>query len=158
MIDSITKLCLSLFVCTNGLSYSGKKLDPRCVLKLRQTNLASEITNKINISCYTEYKAFGPSLIYNISKEIECTTDISAMRLKTKRIFVQLFWHLVGFYWRLLHNIWVTQNKARGRFHQHVYAKLLQAQILKLQKKNFKTVKSSMSLCAFGIWALKSSS
>jgi len=33
--------------------------------KRRQTKLASKIPNEINISCYTEYKAFGPSLIYN---------------------------------------------------------------------------------------------
>jgi len=35
--------------------------------KLFKAKLASEIKDKINISCYTEYKAFGPSLIYNIS-------------------------------------------------------------------------------------------
>jgi len=25
----------------------------------------SDMANKINISCYTEYQSFGPSLIYN---------------------------------------------------------------------------------------------
>ncbi len=65
MIDSITKLCLSLLVCTNGLSYSGEETRPTLCIKAMQTNLASEITNEINISCYTEYKALGPSLIYN---------------------------------------------------------------------------------------------
>jgi len=34
-------------------------------MKRRQAKLASEIKDKINTSCYTEYKAFGPSLIYN---------------------------------------------------------------------------------------------
>ena len=65
MIDSITKLCLSLLVCKNGLSYWGKETQPTLCTKRRQTNLASEIINEINISCYTEYQAFGPSLIYN---------------------------------------------------------------------------------------------
>ena len=65
MIDSITKLCLSLLVCTNGLSYSGEETRPTLCIKRRQTDLASEIINETNISCYTEYKAFGPSLIYN---------------------------------------------------------------------------------------------
>jgi len=36
---------LSPSLCTNGLSYSGEETRPSC--------------------CYTEYKAFGPSLIYN---------------------------------------------------------------------------------------------
>jgi len=65
MIGSITKLCLSLLLCTNGLSYSCEETQPTLCLKRRQTDLASEILNEINISCYTEYKAFGPSLIYN---------------------------------------------------------------------------------------------
>jgi len=60
MIDSITKLCLSLSVCTNGLSYSCEETWPKLCIKRRQTNLVSEISNEINISCYTEYKAFGP--------------------------------------------------------------------------------------------------
>ncbi len=33
MIDSITKLCLSLSVCTNGLSYSGEETRPQAVYK-----------------------------------------------------------------------------------------------------------------------------
>jgi len=33
MIDSITKLCLSLFVCTNGLSYSGEETPPTLCIK-----------------------------------------------------------------------------------------------------------------------------
>ncbi len=70
MIDSITKLCLSLSVCTNGLSYSGEETRPKLCIKRCQTNLASEISNEINISCYTEYKAFGPSLIYNKSASV----------------------------------------------------------------------------------------
>jgi len=69
MIDSITKLCLSLLVCTNGLSYLGEETRPLLCKKRRQTNLASEMINEININCYTEYQAFGPSLIYNILSE-----------------------------------------------------------------------------------------
>jgi len=64
MIDSITRLDLSLLVC-NGLSVRARKLDPKLCIKRRQAKRASEIKDKINISCYTEYKAFGPSLIYN---------------------------------------------------------------------------------------------
>jgi len=67
MIDSITRLDLSLLVC-NGLSVRARKLDPKLCIKRRQANLASEIKDEINISCYTEYKEFGPSLIYNNSK------------------------------------------------------------------------------------------
>ncbi len=33
MIDSITKLCLSLLVCTNGLSYSGEETRPTLCIK-----------------------------------------------------------------------------------------------------------------------------
>jgi hypothetical protein len=33
MIDSITKLCLSLSVCTNGLSYSGEENSTQAVYK-----------------------------------------------------------------------------------------------------------------------------
>jgi len=66
MIDSKTKLCLSLLVCTNGLSYSGEEIRPTLCIKRRQTNLVSDLLEQINISCYTEYKAFGPSLNYNI--------------------------------------------------------------------------------------------
>jgi len=33
MIDSITKLCLSLLVCTNGLSYSGEETQPTLCIK-----------------------------------------------------------------------------------------------------------------------------
>jgi len=43
-----------------------KKLDQRCVNQLQAPCLASDLKTQINISCYTEYKAFGPSLIYNI--------------------------------------------------------------------------------------------
>jgi len=32
--------------------------------------MASEILNQINISCYTEYKMFGPSLIYNTNYQV----------------------------------------------------------------------------------------
>ncbi len=33
MIDSITKLCLSLLLCTNGLSYSGEETRPTLCIK-----------------------------------------------------------------------------------------------------------------------------
>jgi len=39
--------------------------EPKLCIKRRQAKLASDIKDEINISCYTEYKAFGPSLIYN---------------------------------------------------------------------------------------------
>ncbi len=68
MIDSITRLDLSLLVC-NGLSTRARKLDPKLCIKRRQAKLASDLLEQINISCYTEYKAFGPSLIYNIIKD-----------------------------------------------------------------------------------------
>ena len=64
MIDSITRLDLSLLVC-NGLSVRARKLDPKLCIKRRQAKLASDIQDEINISCYTEYKAFGPSLNCN---------------------------------------------------------------------------------------------
>jgi len=82
MIDSITKLCLSLLVCTNGLSYSGKETWPTLCIKRRQTNLVSEIINEINISCYTEYKAFGPSLIYNTVSINCCKSESVSWRYK----------------------------------------------------------------------------
>ena len=42
----------------------------------------------------------------------------------------------------------------QSQFHQHVYAKILRAQI----QKSKKIVKSSVYFCAFGIWACKSCS
>jgi len=62
-IDSRTRsFCLCQYV-QNGLSYSGKETRPK--LKDAKLTLASDLLEQINISCYTEYKAFGPSLIYN---------------------------------------------------------------------------------------------
>jgi len=49
-----------------------RKLDRRCVKKDAKLNLVSALFKQIKISCYTEYKAFGPALIYNIK------TDVSA--------------------------------------------------------------------------------
>ncbi len=87
MIDSITKLCLSLSVCTNGLSYSGEETRPKLCIKQRQTNLASVISNEINISCYTEYKALGPSLIYNSKTQ---SGNLQNFLGKFVRLFVTL--------------------------------------------------------------------
>jgi len=47
------------------MSVRARKLDPKLCIKRRQAKLASDIQDEINISCYTEYKVFGPSLIYN---------------------------------------------------------------------------------------------
>ncbi len=55
---------LSLSVCTNGLSYSGEETQPNLCLKGCQANSGISFLEQIN-SSYTEYKAFGPSLIYN---------------------------------------------------------------------------------------------
>jgi len=43
-----------------------RKLNPSCVERDAKLTLASALLEQINISCYTEYKALGPSLIYNI--------------------------------------------------------------------------------------------
>jgi len=64
MIDLITRLDLSLLVCKRSICL-GEETRPKLCIKRRQTKLASDISNKIKSSCYTEYKAFGPSLIYN---------------------------------------------------------------------------------------------
>ncbi len=42
-----------------------RKLDLRCVYKDAKRGLASALLEQIKISCYTEYKGFGPSLIFN---------------------------------------------------------------------------------------------
>ncbi len=42
-----------------------RKLDPSCVKRDAKLILASDLLEQINGNCYTEYKAFGPSLIYN---------------------------------------------------------------------------------------------
>jgi len=47
--------------------------------------MASEIINEINISCYTEYKAFGPSLIYNIKAKM------NIKEANKKRLFLQKY-------------------------------------------------------------------
>jgi len=64
-IDSITQsLCLWQHV-QNGLSYLGKETLPTLCRNKAKLCLASELLEQINISCYTEYKVFGPSLIKN---------------------------------------------------------------------------------------------
>jgi len=63
--DSITRsFCLHHYV-RNVLSYLAKETRPMLCLKGGQATLASALLEQIQISCYTEYKAFGPSLIYN---------------------------------------------------------------------------------------------
>jgi len=42
-----------------------RKLDSSCVLRDTKLTLASALLEQIKTSCYTEYKAFGSSLIYN---------------------------------------------------------------------------------------------
>ena len=64
MIDSITNSIYLYFVCKQSVCL-GEETRLKLCIKGRQAKLASEIKDKINISCYTEYKAFGPSLIYN---------------------------------------------------------------------------------------------
>jgi hypothetical protein len=64
-IDSITlPFCLRHYV-QNSLSYSGKETRPTLCKLTQAYNLASDLENQINISCYTKYKVYGLSLIYN---------------------------------------------------------------------------------------------
>jgi len=64
-IDSKTwSFCLCYNV-QNGLSYSGEETQPTLCTKVAKQGLASSLLEQIKISCYTEYKAFGHSLIYN---------------------------------------------------------------------------------------------
>ncbi len=61
MIDSITcSFCLRHYV-QNGLSNSGKETRPSCVYRDAKLTLVSDLLEQMNISCYTEYKAFGHS-------------------------------------------------------------------------------------------------
>jgi len=56
-IDSRTRsFCFRHYV-QNGLSYSGEELDRCCVKWCQASNLASDLENQINISCYTESQA-----------------------------------------------------------------------------------------------------
>jgi len=65
MIESITcSFCLRHYV-QNGLSYSGQGNLTQAVFKETPSSRVSYLLEQINISCYTEYKASGPSLIYN---------------------------------------------------------------------------------------------
>jgi len=65
-IDSITQsFCLCYYV-QNGLSYLGEETWLTLCKKDAKRGMASSLLEQIKISCYTEYKAFGPSLIYNI--------------------------------------------------------------------------------------------
>jgi hypothetical protein len=67
-IDSITRsFCLCQFV-QNGLSYPGDETRPKLCISNAMLGLASALLEQIKISCYTEYKALGPSLIYNSCK------------------------------------------------------------------------------------------
>jgi len=75
MIDSIThSFCLRHYV-QNGLSYLGEETRPKLCLKRRQATLAWDLLEQINISCYTEYKAFGPWLIYNKQGKCRLTNE-----------------------------------------------------------------------------------
>jgi len=78
-IDSITR---SLGLCQNvqnGLSYPGEETRPKLCINGTKLCLASALLEQIKISCYTECKAFGPSLIYNtiLSHYYECTAIMS---------------------------------------------------------------------------------
>jgi len=57
MIDSRTQsFCLHHYV-QNSLSYLGKEIDQCCVEGRQASNLASDLKNEINISCYKESQA-----------------------------------------------------------------------------------------------------
>jgi len=73
MIDSITySFCLRHYV-RNSLSYSVKETQPTLCKPMPSSQLSFRSWDQINISCYTEYWAFGPSLIYDITTDyINC--------------------------------------------------------------------------------------
>jgi len=56
-----------------------RKLDPSCVKRDAKLTLASDLLEQINISCYTEYKALGPSLIYNINTNSTLKYEIAKL-------------------------------------------------------------------------------
>ena len=66
MIDSITKLCLSLLVCTNGLSYSGEETRPTLCIKAtpQQTGVRNDKRNKHQL--LHRIASVKTPLIYNI--------------------------------------------------------------------------------------------
>ncbi len=69
MIDSIFRSFCLCYCVPNGLSYSGEETRPtgcKKDAKREWDGPQNKKRKKIYISCYTEYKAFGLSLIYNI--------------------------------------------------------------------------------------------
>ncbi len=65
MIDSISRSVYLYYCVPSCLSDSGEETRPtRCFRRqASKVNLINQ--GLINVSCYTECKAFGPSLIYN---------------------------------------------------------------------------------------------
>ncbi len=84
-IDSITQSFYLHHNVQTSLSYLAEETKPTLCKRTPNFALALHLLEQIKISCYTEYKAFGPSLIYNIM----LVSELNVITLKMCHIAVQ---------------------------------------------------------------------